>query len=76
MQYSKWTAPIVAADKADGEVKICGHLKITVNPELEVDQHQKFSKLPVSLAYLQMEVAEECRHILTVNTHQGLYQYR
>ena len=63
----------------------------TVNPELEVDKYrlprideiftniagvEKFSKLDVSHAYLQMEVAEEYRQLFTVNTHQGLYHYK
>ena len=127
VQYSKWAAPIVAVD---GGVRICGDFKITVNPELEVEKHQKFPKLSLAcnvksfncgldnkqdqcnsrrinyrrlkyaqsatyhaeylhvqvlinyankyrhIAYLKMKVAEEWRHILTVNTHQGLYQYR
>ena len=36
---------------------------------------EKFSKLDLRHAYLQMEVAEECRHLLTINTHQGLDSY-
>ncbi|XP_044175358.1 uncharacterized protein K02A2.6-like [Acropora millepora] len=91
VQYSEWAAPIVAVDKPDGGVRICGDFKVTINPELEVDKYplprideiftniaggEKFSKLDLSHAYLQMEVAEECRLLLTVNTHQGLYQYK
>ena len=36
----------------------------------------KFSKLDRRHAYLQMEVAEESRHLFTVNTHKGLYRYK
>ncbi|KXJ08403.1 Retrovirus-related Pol polyprotein from transposon 297 [Exaiptasia diaphana] len=74
VQYIEWAAPIVAVDKPDGGVRICGDFNVTVNPELEVDKHplprideifanlaggEKFSKLDLSHAYLQMEVAEE-----------------
>lgn len=91
VQYSEWAAPIVAVDKPDGSVRICGDFKVTVNPVMEVDKYplprieeifanmaggERFSKLDLRHAYLQMEVAEECRHLLTVNTHQGLYRYK
>ena len=36
----------------------------------------KFSRLDLRQAYLQMKVAEESRHLLTVNTHKGLYRYK
>ena len=67
-------APIVAVDKPGGGVRLCGDFKVTVNPELEVDKYplpriaeiftniasgEKFSKLDLCHAYLQMEVAEE-----------------
>ena len=34
----------------------------------------KFSKLDMSNAYLQLEVDDKTKEILTVNTHLGLYQ--
>ena len=91
VQYSKWAAPIVAVDKPDGGVRICGDFKVNVKPELKVDKYlfprvdeiftniaagENFSKRDLNRAYLQIEVAEECRPLLTVNTHQGLYQYK
>uniref|UniRef100_A0A3B3Q5Y7 ribonuclease H n=1 Tax=Paramormyrops kingsleyae TaxID=1676925 RepID=A0A3B3Q5Y7_9TELE len=36
---------------------------------------EKFSKIDLSQAYLQMEVEESSRKFLTINTHKGLYQY-
>ena len=36
---------------------------------------EKFSKMYPSQAYLQMEVEESSRKMLTINTHKGLYQY-
>ncbi|XP_053686469.1 uncharacterized protein K02A2.6-like [Sabethes cyaneus] len=35
---------------------------------------QKFSKIDLAQAYLQMKVRQEDREILTLNTHLGLYQ--
>ncbi|CAH8528184.1 unnamed protein product [Schistosoma rodhaini] len=34
-----------------------------------------FAKLDLADAYLQVEVAEESRELLTINTHRGLFQY-
>lgn len=36
---------------------------------------QKFSKIDLRQAYLQMELAEESKKLLTINTHKGLFQY-
>ena len=39
IEYSEWAAPIVAVMKPDGNVRICGDYKVTINQYLEVDKH-------------------------------------
>ena len=88
---SDWAAPLVPVLKDDGKIRLCGDYKVTVNPQLKVDQHpipnaedlynsmnggQHFSKLDLSQAFLQFELDENSRHLTTVNTHRGLYQFR
>lgn len=88
VDYSDWATPIVPVCKGT-KIRLCGDFKITLNPNLEIDDHplptidelfasmaggQRFSKIDLSQAYLQLEVRPEHRHLLTLNTHKGLYQ--
>ncbi|XP_062557343.1 uncharacterized protein K02A2.6-like [Armigeres subalbatus] len=89
VKSSAWATPVVPVMKSAGRVRLCGDYKVTVNKCLLVDEHplptidelfsnmaggKKFTKLDLAQAYLQMEVREEDRESLTLNTHLGLYQ--
>lgn len=90
VEYSRWAAPIVPVAKNNNEgIRICGDYKQTVNRASPCDYYplprtedifatlkggQKFSKLDLSHAYQQLELDAETQELLTVNTHQGLYQ--
>ena len=69
---------------------VCGDFKVSVNPLLLAEQYplpriedifanlaggKQLSKLDLRQAYHQMEVTEECKKFLTINTHKGLFQY-
>ena len=62
---------------------------MTVNPQLKVDQYplpriddifasfgggKDFSKIDLRSAYLQVEMDDESKTLLTLNTHKGLYR--
>ncbi|XP_055714912.1 uncharacterized protein K02A2.6-like [Phlebotomus papatasi] len=89
VNQSKWATPLVAIPKASGAVRLCGDYSVTVNPNLIIDRHplptveelfsdmaggERFSKLDLSQAYMQLELREQDRDVLTLNTHKGLYQ--
>ena len=72
-----------------GPIRICGDYKQTVNQVAPVDTYpipntvdqlamlaggEKFTKLDLSQAYQQLELDEASMEMLTINTHQGLYQ--
>ena len=88
--YSEWAAPIVTVPKQDGQIRICRDYKVTINPEMDVDQYplpkpdnifatvaggKLFMTLDLSYAYNQLLLDEEARKFVTINTHKGLYQY-
>ncbi|XP_024893068.1 uncharacterized protein K02A2.6-like, partial [Temnothorax curvispinosus] len=86
---SRWATPIVPVLKKDNTVRICGDFSVTINPCLLIDEHplpttdtlfanmaggEKFSKIDLQQAYLQLKVREEDRELLTLNTHRGLFR--
>ena len=90
VSYSDWATPIVAIQKPNKTVRICGDYKVTVNPVLNVPEYplptaedvfqklnggQKFTKLDLSHAYQQVLLDEESRKYVTINTHLGLFRY-
>uniref|UniRef100_A0A8C5D775 ribonuclease H n=1 Tax=Gouania willdenowi TaxID=441366 RepID=A0A8C5D775_GOUWI len=91
VDWSEWATPIVpVAKKSSERVRICGDFKGTVNPVLHAVQYplpriddifaslangEHFTKIDLAQAYLQMEMDENSRKYLTINTHKGLYQY-
>ena len=77
------------AKDPSGPIRICGDYKITVNKAAPVDSYpipntidqlatlaggEKFTKLDLSQAYQQLELDEESRELLTINTQLGLYR--
>ncbi|XP_062387122.1 uncharacterized protein K02A2.6-like [Sardina pilchardus] len=90
VKFSDWATPIVPVVKKNGDVRICGDFKVTINPALQVEKYpipriedlfaslsggQHFSKLDLSHAYLQMPVEEKSRKYLTITTSKGLFCY-
>ena len=83
VEWSEWATPIVPVLKKDGSVRLCGDYKVTVNPELQAEQYplpcnedifenlaggQKFSKIDLRQAYHQLEMEEDLKKYLTINT--------
>ena len=90
VDHSEWAAPIVTVPKRDGQVRICGNYKVTINPVLDVDQYplprpedlfatlaggRYFSTLDLSHAYNQIVLDDDAQEFLTINTHRGLFRY-
>ena len=91
VEYTHWSTPVVPVPKRDGSFKICGYFKVTLNPVLEMDQHDipkagdsfanlaRVNSIPFSIcimqAYQQWLLHEESAELVMMNTHLGLYRY-
>lgn len=87
--YSDWGTPLVPVVKGDGNIRLCGDYKVTVNPQLQVAQHplpnpenvfatlggcKVFSKLDLKSAFQQLVMDDESQQMCTLSTHLGLFK--
>ena len=90
VKHADWAAPIVPVLKASGDVRLCGDFKVTVNPHIKMEEYpipkvedlfvsleggRTFSTLDLSEAYLQLELKENSKSFMVINTHLGLFKY-
>ena len=90
VEFSDWAAPIVPVLKSDKSVRICGDFSVTVNQASKLDCYplpkvndlftklvggKTFTKLDLREAYLQIELEEESKQYVTINTHKGLFKF-
>ena len=90
VQFAEWAAPIIPVQKTNGQIRLRGDYRLTINCDIHTDQYplpkiedlyaklsggQKFTKLDLSSAFLQVPLEEDSRKYTTINTQRGLYQY-
>ena len=90
IEFSEWAAPIAPVLKRNGEVRICGDYKQTVNRASKVDKYPKpnisdlysklgggqyYSKIDLSHAYQQIPLEENSQKLTTITTQKGLFVY-
>jgi len=87
---SDWAAPLVVVQKNDKSLRLCGDYKVTINQVVQNETYplpnaedlfaclaggETFSKLDLSAAYQQLELTENSKQYLVINTQKGLYKY-
>ena len=90
VDHAEYAAPIVPVPKRNGGIGLCSDYKVTINQALQVDQYalpkpsdlfasltggKKFTKLDLTSMYQQVPLDEASSKLVTINTHQGLYEY-
>jgi RNase H-like domain found in reverse transcriptase/Reverse transcriptase (RNA-dependent DNA polymerase)/Integrase zinc binding domain/Integrase core domain len=91
VNYSEFASPIVCVPKSDGNVRICGDFKATINKYLHADHYplpriddvlaslagcSVFCVIDLEGAYQQLEMAEGSKKYVTINTHKGLFEFQ
>lgn len=90
VNFSNYATPVVPIVKKDGSIRLCGDFKTTLNKVLNIDDYpipniehllakigesKYYSKIDITQAYNHLEVHPDDRHLITINTHMGLFQY-
>ena len=91
VEHSEWASPTVSIVKPNGDLRICGDYPVIINKFSVMEQYPipsleellsklsggtRFTKIDLSQAYHQLEHTPENRKNTTINTYQGLYQYK
>jgi transposase InsO family protein len=87
--YSKWATPLVPVLKPNGQVRLCGDYKCTVNQAINREIYPMptveemfsklagsalFCKIDLSQAFQQLILDEVSQELVTVNTSKGLFR--
>ncbi|CAK1595929.1 unnamed protein product [Parnassius mnemosyne] len=91
VDHSEYGTPIVPVIKENGDIRICGDYKITINPKLKREFYplprieelfaklsggEEFSKIDLKNSYQQLLLTEDSRRYTAITTHLGTFVYR
>ncbi|EYB82543.1 hypothetical protein Y032_0357g3380 [Ancylostoma ceylanicum] len=89
--HSEWAAPIVCVRKANGKMRVCADFSTGLNKALDDYEYSipipedifawlnggtMLSQIDFFDAYIQVELTDEAKEVVVINTHKGLYRYK
>ena len=89
--HTEWATPVIPILKPNGDVRLCGDYKCTINKPLRQDPYpvpavsqiladpaggRHFVKLYLSQAYLQLVVDDATTKVQTIVTHKGAFKVK
>ena len=90
MRFSDCAAPIDPVVNQDGNIRICGDYKLTINAVAKTDPYplpriedifaslsggKLFTKLDLEHTYQQITLTDDSKRYTTINTHKELFRY-
>ncbi|XP_049273354.1 uncharacterized protein LOC125759110 [Rhipicephalus sanguineus] len=90
VSLAEWATPVVPVAKKNGDIRLRGDFKLTVNPATRTEQYplpkiedifatlaggEVFSTLDLRNAYNQLPLDDDAKKIAVLNTHKGLFCY-
>ena len=90
VETSDYASPTVNVEKPNGDIRVCADFSVTINKFLEVDEYplpiiediyaqmsgsKVFTRLDARKFYEQIEVDDNSKKYLVINTIKGLYTY-
>ncbi|XP_059047761.1 uncharacterized protein K02A2.6-like [Achroia grisella] len=90
VDHSDFGTPIVPVVKSNGDLRLCGDYKITINPKLKRDFYplprieelfanlsngEEYTKIDLRHAYEQVLLDEESQRYTAITTHLGTFAY-
>ena len=91
VDHSEYASPVHPVIKPDGDIRLCGDYKRTLNPNIDTKTYplpviedclwemrggDVYTKLDIKQAYNHLSVRECDQKLTTINTHKGLYQWK